>query len=81
MQPRLFIKVLSLEPYRIPNPGPVRRRADRFLRLPPRLVLRRPCNLAVAIRQLLRRAQMIALIEGDLTLIERLGSLLALTVP
>jgi hypothetical protein len=81
VQPRLVIKILPLTPDRIPYPGLVRRLADRFLRLPSNLVLRRPSNLAVAIRQFLRRAQMIALLEGDLVLTERLGFLLALTVP
>jgi len=81
MQPRLSIKILPFEPERITNSSLVRRLADRFLRLSPRLVLRRPGNITLPIRQLLRRTQMVALIKRDLILPERLGLLLILTVP
>jgi len=81
MQPRLIIKILPLKPYRIAHPGPVRRLTDRLLRLPPRLVLRRPRNLAFMVGQLLRRTQMIALIEGDLIVTKWFGLLLAFAVP
>src|SRR5450830_2173754 len=81
MQPRLIIQVLSLKPYRIAYPGLARRLADRLLRLPPRLVLRRPRDLAFEIGHLLRRPQMIALIERDFILAERLGFFVVFAVP
>ena len=66
VQPRLVVKVLPLEPNRIPEPRLPSRLADRLLGFAPGLVLRRPGDPPLMVRQLLRRAQVVALVERDL---------------
>lgn len=81
MQPRLFVKVLPLEPDRIPEPRFPSRLADRLLGFAPSLVLRRPGDPPLVVRQFLRRAQVIALVERDLFSRKGLRRLELLPVP
>ncbi len=58
--------------------------SDRVLRHPrlsPRLVLRRPRNASLMVRQLLRRTQVIALLERHILPVERLRHMPLLAVP
>src|ERR1041385_194435 len=71
VQPRLLIPILPLKPNRIPEPRPSPSLADRLPRLSPRLVLRRPSHTAFVVRQFLRLAQVVALVERHLFPVER----------
>lgn len=63
VQPRLVVMVLPLEAQRVRDGCRLARRfTDRLLRDTPRTIFRTPRNLALFVRQLLRRAEVVALV-------------------
>ncbi len=65
VQTRLVIMVLPLEPNRVGDRYLAGRFPNRLLRDTPRTVFRAPRNFAVLVRQLLRRAEVVALVPGQ----------------